>query len=81
MQFLADVELLCEECRGRRYKSSVLEILYKGKNIHDVLQMTVKRALSFFGSVPKVTQKFRVLDEVGLGYLRLGQSATTPFRR
>ena len=77
MQFLADVELLCEECRGRRYKSSVLEILYKGKNIHDVLQMTVKRALSFFGSVPKVTQKFRVLDEVGLGYLRLGQSATT----
>ena len=77
MQFLADVRLLCEECRGRRYKSSVLEILYKGKNIHDVLQMTVTGALSFFRSVPKVTQKLRVLDEVGLGYLRLGQSATT----
>ena len=77
MQFLADVELLCEDCRGRRYKSSVLEILYKGKNIHDVLQMTAKGALSFFRSVPKVTQKLRVLDEVGLGYLRLGQSATT----
>jgi excinuclease ABC subunit A len=77
MQFLADVELVCEECRGRRFKPSVLEIHYKGKNIFDVLQLTVKEALTFFASVPKLTGKIRVLDEVGLGYLRLGQSATT----
>jgi excinuclease ABC subunit A len=77
MQFLADVELVCEECRGRRFKPGILEIRYKGKNIYDVLQMTVKEALGFFASVPKVTNKIRVLDEVGLGYLRLGQSATT----
>jgi len=77
MQFLADVELVCEECRGRRFKSSLLEIRYKGKNIHDVLQLTVKEALTFFSSLPKVTHKIGVLDEVGLGYLRLGQSATT----
>ncbi|HET7842448.1 MAG TPA: excinuclease ABC subunit UvrA, partial [Terriglobia bacterium] len=77
MQFLADVELICEECRGRRYKPTVLEIRYRGKNIHDVLQMTVKEALAFFASTPKVTDKIRVLDEVGLGYLRLGQPATT----
>ena len=77
MQFLADVDLVCEECRGRRFKPAVLEIRYKGKNIFDVLQMTVKEALGFFANVPKVTSKIRVLDEVGLGYLRLGQSATT----
>jgi excinuclease ABC subunit A len=77
MQFLADVELVCEECRGTRYKSSVLEVRYKGKNIHDVLNLTVKEALQFFSGVPKITDKLRVLDEVGLGYLRLGQSATT----
>jgi len=77
MQFLADVELVCEECGGRRFKPSVLDIRYKGRNIYDVLQMTVKEALAFFSNVPKVTSKIRVLDEVGLGYLRLGQSATT----
>ncbi|HEV2351534.1 MAG TPA: excinuclease ABC subunit UvrA [Terriglobia bacterium] len=77
MQFLADVELICEECRGRRFKPGTLEIRFKGKNIYDVLQMTVKEALVFFSSVHKVTGKIRVLDEVGLGYLRLGQSATT----
>ncbi|HEV2491691.1 MAG TPA: excinuclease ABC subunit UvrA [Terriglobia bacterium] len=77
MQFLADIELVCEECRGRRYRSSVLEVRYKGKNIYDVLQLTVKEALAFFAGHPKVTNKIRVLDEVGLGYLRLGQSATT----
>jgi excinuclease ABC subunit A len=77
MQFLADVDLICEECRGRRFKSSVLEIRHKGLNIHEVLQLTVKEALSFFANVPKVTNKIRVLDEVGLGYLRLGQPATT----
>ena len=77
MQFLADVDLVCEECRGRRFKSTILEIQYKGKNIYDVLKMTVKEALSFFSNVPKLTSKIRVLEEVGLGYLRLGQSATT----
>ncbi len=77
MQFLADVDLVCEECRGRRFKPSILEILYKGKNIYDVLQLTVKEALAFFSNVPKLTGKLRVLEEVGLGYLRLGQSATT----
>jgi excinuclease ABC subunit A len=77
MQFLADVELVCEECRGRRFKPAVLEIRHKGKNIYEVLQMTVREALAFFSNVPKVTSKIRVLDEIGLGYLRLGQSATT----
>jgi excinuclease ABC subunit A len=77
MRFLADVELICEECRGTRYKSSVLDVRYKEKNIHEVLQMTVREALSFFAANPKITARLRVLDEVGLGYLRLGQSGTT----
>ena len=77
MQFLADVELICEECKGTRYKPEILEIRYHGKNIHDVLDMTVKEALHFFSGVPKIVEKMRVLEEVGLGYLRLGQSATT----
>jgi excinuclease ABC subunit A len=77
MRFLADVELVCEECRGTRFKSSVLEVTYKGKNIHDVLQMTVREAISFFAAFPKATARLRVLEEVGLGYLRLGQSGTT----
>jgi len=77
MQFLADVELICEECRGTRFKSSVLEVRYHGKNIHELLQMTVREALAFFVNVPKVVSKLRVLNEIGLGYLRLGQSATT----
>src|SRR3954454_9350981 len=77
MQFLADVELICEECKGTRYKSEVLDVRYRGKNIHEVLQLTVREGLQFFSAVPKITEKLRVLDEVGLGYLRLGQSATT----
>jgi excinuclease ABC subunit A len=77
MRFLADVELICEECRGTRYKSSVLDVRYKEKNIHEVLQMTVREALIFFAANPKITARLRVLDEVGLGYLRLGQSGTT----
>ncbi len=77
MQFLADVELICEECRGTRFKSSVLEIKYHGKNVHDVLGMTVREALAFFVNAPKIGNKLRVLNEFGLGYLRLGQSATT----
>ena len=77
MQFLADVELICDECKGTRYKPQVLEVRYKGKNIHEVLNMTIREALKFFADVPRLTDKLRVLDEVGLGYLRLGQSATT----
>jgi len=77
MQFLADVELICEECRGTRFKSSVLEVRYRDRNIHEVLQLTVREALAFFSSAPRVTAKLKILDEVGLGYLRLGQSATT----
>jgi excinuclease ABC subunit A len=77
MQFLADVELICEECKGTRYKPQVLEVRFHGKNIHEVLNLTVKEALHFFAGVPKVVDKLRVLEEVGLGYLRLGQSATT----
>ena len=77
MQFLADIELPCEECNGTRYKSAVLEVKYKGKNIHDVLNMTVKEALHYFAGQPKIVDKLYVLDEVGLGYVRLGQSATT----
>ena len=77
MQFLADVELICEDCKGTRYKPEILAVRYHGKNIHDVLNMTVKEALGFFPGVPKLMDKLRVLEEVGLGYLRLGQSATT----
>jgi excinuclease ABC subunit A len=77
MQFLADIELICEECKGTRFKASVLDIKYRGKNIHEVLQLTVREAMSFFGHVQRIASKLKVLDEVGLGYLRLGQSATT----
>jgi excinuclease ABC subunit A len=77
MQFLADVELICEECKGTRYKPQVLEVRYRGKNIHEVLNLTVREALKFFAEAHKVTEKLRTLEEVGLGYLRLGQSATT----
>ena len=77
MQFLADVELICEECRGTRFKSAVLEVRYRDKNVHEVLGLTVHEALHFFAGVPRVTSKLKILDEVGLGYLRLGQSATT----
>jgi excinuclease ABC subunit A len=77
MQFLADVELVCEECKGTRFKQQILDVRYRGKNIHEVLNLTVHEALSFFRDVAKITNKLRVLDDVGLGYLRLGQSATT----
>jgi excinuclease ABC subunit A len=77
MQFLADVELVCEECSGTRFKSGVLGVRYRGKNIHDVLQMTVREALGFFGGHTTITRRLQILDDVGLGYLRLGQSATT----
>jgi excinuclease ABC subunit A len=77
MQFLADVELICEECKGTRFKSSTLDIKYRGKNIHETLNMTVREALSFFSHSSRIAGKLKVLEDVGLGYLRLGQSATT----
>jgi excinuclease ABC subunit A len=77
MQFLADVELICEDCRGQRYRKEVLNVTYRDKTIYDVLQMTVREAISFFSNLTRITRKLTMLDEVGLGYLRLGQSATT----
>src|SRR6185437_7737125 len=77
MQFLADVELICDECKGTRYKSGILDIRYNALNIHEVLQLTVREAMDFFRATPKLVNRLRVLDDVGLGYLRLGQSATT----
>ena len=77
MQFLADVELPCEECNGTRYKPSTLEVKYKGKSIYDTLNLTIKEALRFFTGQTRILEKLAVLDEVGLGYVRLGQSATT----
>jgi excinuclease ABC subunit A len=77
MQFLADVELVCEDCKGTRYKQKILDVRYRGLNIHEVLQLTVREALTFFADSPKLAAKLKVLSDVGLGYLRLGQSATT----
>ena len=77
MQFLADVELQCEECKGTRFKPQILDVRYRGKNINDVLNMTVREAMHFFRDTNKIANRLRVLDDVGLGYLRLGQSATT----
>ena len=77
MQFLADVELVCEDCKGLRYQNRILDIRFKGKNIAEVLSLTLDQALVFFRGLPKIIRKLKVLHEVGLGYLRLGQSATT----
>jgi excinuclease ABC subunit A len=77
MQFLADVFVPCEQCDGKRFKPQVLEVKYRGKNVHQVLELTVREALSFFAGSPKVLRRLHVLDEIGLGYLRLGQPATT----
>jgi excinuclease ABC subunit A len=77
MQFLADVFVPCEQCDGMRFKPQVLEVHYKGKTVHQVLEMTVREALAFFSTSPKVLRRLQVLDEIGLGYLRLGQPATT----
>ncbi|MDQ3635705.1 MAG: excinuclease ABC subunit UvrA [Acidobacteriota bacterium] len=77
MQFLADVELTCEDCRGTRFKTEILDVKYKGKSIADVLNLTVRESLLFFKDIKKLTSKLKTLEAVGLGYLRLGQSATT----
>ena len=77
MHFLPDVYVPCEECRGRRYNRDTLEILYRGKSIADVLDMTVEEGCGFFRNVPAVFSKLNTLNDVGLGYIRLGQPATT----
>jgi excinuclease ABC subunit A len=77
MQFLADVFVACEQCDGKRFRPQVLEVRYKGRNIDQVLDLTVREALGFFAGAPKVIRRLQVLDEIGLGYLRLGQPATT----
>src|SRR5918993_186231 len=77
MQFLADVFVPCEHCDGMRFKPQVLEVRYRGRNVHQVLDLTVREALTFFSSSPKVLRRLQVLDEIGLGYVRLGQPATT----
>jgi excinuclease ABC subunit A len=77
MQFLADVFVPCDQCDGKRFKPQVLEVRYKNRSIHQVLDLTVREALTFFSSSPKVLRRLQVLDEIGLGYLRLGQPATT----
>ena len=77
MHFLSDVYVTCESCNGRRYNRETLDVTYRGKSIADVLEMTVDEALSFFQKIPKINQQLRALHDVGLGYVRLGQSATT----
>jgi excinuclease ABC subunit A len=77
MHFLPDVYVTCEECKGRRYNREALEIHYKGKNISEVLDMTVEEAVTFFENIPAIRRKFETLNNVGLGYIHLGQSATT----
>ncbi len=77
MQFLSDVYVMCDECKGRRYNSETLSVLYKGKNISDVLSMTVDEALEFFENIPAINRKLKTIADVGLGYIKLGQAATT----
>lgn len=77
MQFLSDVYVRCDECKGKRYNSETLSILYKGKNIADILDMTVEEALTFFENIPKIKRILQTIYDVGLGYIKLGQSSTT----
>lgn len=77
MHFLADVFITCEECKGKRFKKEVLEVRYKGRNINEILNLSVDEAMSFFSGFPPLLRKFKILQDVGLGYLRLGQPAPT----
>ena len=77
MHFLPDIYVACDVCKGQRYNRETLEIKYKGKNIHEVLEMTVEEALHFFTNVPAIARKLQTLSDVGLSYIRLGQNATT----
>ena len=77
MQFLADVKLICEDCQGKRFKPEILEITYQGKNIFDILEMSISEALDFFEEESKIIDKLKPLDDVGLGYVKLGQASST----
>ncbi len=77
MHFLADIYVPCEVCKGQRYNNETLEVRYKGKNIHDILEMTVEEGMNFFESIPKIHRKMKTLYDVGLGYVKIGQPATT----
>jgi excinuclease ABC subunit A len=77
MQFLPDVHILCEECQGKRFNKETLEIKYKDKNIYDILEMDIENAGRFFEDIPPIHSKLKLLEEVGLGYLKIGQSSTT----
>ena len=77
MQFLSDVYVKCDECKGKRYNTETLSVLYKGKNISDILGMTVYEALNFFENIPAIQRKLQTVYDVGLGYIKLGQSSTT----
>ena len=81
MQFLADVNLVCEECHGKRFKREVLDVMYRGKNIYDILEMTVDEAIEFFGTATaaerRIVERLNPLHDVGLGYIKLGQSSST----
>jgi len=77
MNFLPDVYVPCEVCHGKRYNRETLEVRFKGKSIADVLDMTINRAVEFFENVPQILNKIKVIQEVGLGYIKLGQSSTT----
>ncbi len=77
MHFLPDVYVPCEQCHGKRYNRETLEVRFKGKNIADVLEMSVEEAVEFFENVPKIARRLRTLHDVGLDYIRLGQAATT----
>ena len=77
MHFLPDVYVPCEVCKGARYNRETLEVKYKGKNISDVLDMTIDEAVAFFQNVPRIARKLQVIQDVGLGYIKLGQPATT----
>ena len=77
MHFLADIYVPCEVCKGERYNRETLEVRYKGKNIHDILEMTVEEGMNFFESIPKIHRKIKTLYDVGLGYIKIGQPATT----
>ena len=77
MNFLPDIYVKCKECNGQRYNRETLEVRFKGKNINEVLDMTIDHACEFFESIPSIYQKIRTLRDVGLGYLTLGQASTT----
>ena len=77
MNFLPDVHITCPDCQGKRYKSDTLAVRYKNKNIYEVLDMTVNEAVDFFRHVPSIIQKIKTLQDVGLGYIKLGQPSTT----